>query len=290
MSKIKDRCLYSSQSYTRTVRKKHHSSTALFCRGCLCPMEKEECFVLHKTRRQTHAMCMDCASIYVVDKLDKILKMLLHDRNISIDIPCSPLPEKSEDDKNISYERVLKRNQCQYKIRITQRFYCIPKVEELYVKIITLQDPKSQLCVNGSCCGIFINHLDSNRNEAICPYCKTSFCVKCKISPHHFGMTCQEAKRFEELAEGETDDGRIMLAMKKSGAIKNCPGCNHPTMKPVHESGGSGCNHMHCNWERGCLTHWCWLCRQILNGDDPYSHYNSGNCSGALWTGVETNT
>jgi hypothetical protein len=99
------------------------------------------------------------------------------------------------------------------------------------------------------------------------PFCKCSNRVVCERGHE----TCFKCAREWHDGKCKVDEGEA--AFKIYGllnAVAKCPTCSAPSEKI------EGCNKMTCY---RCQGHWCWVCRQKING---YDHFESlfGGCFG----------
>ena len=105
---------------------------------------------------------------------------------------------------------------------------------------------------------------------AICEDCHFAFCVVCKSSWHGEFAQCFPRRQYELTAEERATE----VYLRKHSTP--CPTCNARCQKTM------GCNHMICF---KCNTHFCYLCSAWLDGDNPYSHFNTQwkPCYQRLW-------
>merc|ERR1712032_677728 len=115
--------------------------------------------------------------------------------------------------------------------------------------------------------------------------CGISWCVTCGV-PWHLGQTCaqyqaemenenilmamqqQENLQFDDYNHMEMAFQNLYAEKDMDGQWKTCPVC-----QSIVEKNG-GCNHITCV----CSIHWCWLCGEIVYGDDLGKHYDIGKC------------
>lgn len=248
-------------------------NTRQVCMICMC--EPEEILILHRTRRQVHAMCASCASQFITNMLQ--VKINTKDYAIPPQITCSGNPYGE------------RRNKCRHVLNITQEKYGrLEGVNELLTRIFLLSDPDAVSCPSTTCGNIFIAPQEtvgwgSIVNEVKCHGCDTTFCRACRTTPHHFGMSCQQWKDYS----ANTKEGKEMDALERAGVLRKCPRCGHGVVKLENDP---GCNKMTCEHEINgvrCNETWCWLC-----GDAgiKYDHfYKGGKCAQKLFLGVNTN-
>ena len=265
---------------------KIHSLTKNNCLICCC--ETKQGLILHKTKRQTHKLCIDCVIGFFSPYLDKITSNIMNNINNLPKIMCPG---------NVNG---LMRNQCNHKLNLFKLLNVSifienslkyedwslqnnNKLEKLYIDFFRIEyiirNPNSYICRNPSCKDII--HPISNYGIILsCQSCDMSWCKYCWKSPYHFGKTCIEA----ELEENNSDNAKLINKKIELGEIKLCPVCKTPTEKIKNDQGEYvGCNKIDCNM---CGTKWCWLCKEI---NIDYHHYNElfgGKCANKLWEGV----
>ena len=220
--------------------------------------------LLHRTRRQTHNLCLPCAVGYLHPILESITRNLRQNirRNVQyVDCPGA-------------YHSIL-RNRCQCKVDVTK--IVLPSVLSLSTDLFrishVLRSPNVFLCPDEKCGNAM--EVDPNFYELNlhCRECKVTWCRQCLVSPYHDRKTCLE----HEVESSSSDNAQYISLMVKKGLIKYCSGCKAPTFRP------GGCNKMSCD---RCKTKWCWLC---LKAGIDYEHFNSNGkekCSGKLWEGT----
>ncbi|KAM0710715.1 hypothetical protein Q7P35_001453 [Cladosporium inversicolor] len=113
---------------------------------------------------------------------------------------------------------------------------------------------------------------DPNDRLAICenPKCRLAFCRTCYKSWHGPLQRCHPRDPTELSAEEKASYDYI------AKNTSPCPYCNAATSKT------QGCNHMRCYQ---CDTHFCYLCGDWLNPENPYQHFNRAGlpCYQRLW-------
>ncbi|VDM94986.1 unnamed protein product [Thelazia callipaeda] len=138
-------------------------------------------------------------------------------------------------------------------------------------------------------------------NLATCSICYFSFCILCKkayhgLDPCHInkgtrGELLNELKsatpaQLNEIAKrfgGKKQMQKMIDSLKSEEWIednsKSCPSCHANIEKK------DGCNKITC---AKCGQSFCWLCRSILNKNDPYVHFNisESNCFNRLFEGM----
>lgn len=249
---------------------KIHTKTGSKCIICDEPIihfdGKKHCVIFHKSRRQTHSTCIDCAIGY----LQPILTMMLNKirLNIKNDISNIKCPG--------SFQGLL-RNKCKCSRRLRQMD--IPECSlslDIFRITYILENNNTCLCPNEKCGNIFEIDAHYPNINLRCNYCNITWCRQCLTMPFHVGKSCIEV----EIENNKSENGQYILDMKKQGILKFCPQCRSPCIK------NDGCNKMQCSQ---CNVVWCWLCTKP---DIDYDHYNTGlvgSCTGKLWEGVDIN-
>jgi len=247
---------------------KIHNKTGLVCMICdessKHPIDN---IIFHKTRRQTHSICMDCG----VEYLRPILKVKCNNirKNIKNNDTCLI--------KCPGSYHSLKRNQCNYiaDLKDLNIKECDISLDILRI-LYTSKSDNLFLCPNEQCGQMIEVDINYIRDDIVCNSCNTSMCKKCFVTPYHNGKSCIEV----EMENNDTENGKYILQMKNEGKLKFCPQCRTACLKH------NGCNKMICSV---CDVKWCWICTK-LNID--YSHYNTTDvslCNGKLWEGVDEN-
>ncbi|XP_048228344.1 uncharacterized protein LOC8259039 [Ricinus communis] len=167
----------------------------------------------------THFYCIDCTVRYVTSKLD--------DNLISISCPGSDCEGMLEPEycRQILPQDVFDRwgiALCESLIDGSQKFYCPFK----------------------DCSGLLIDDTGMEIEKSECPFCKRSFCVKCKV-PWHSELSC---KKFQKLKKKGDDSMLVDLAKRKNW--RRCPKCKYYVEKSV------GCFYMKCR----CGYAFCYRC------------------------------
>lgn len=242
---------------------KIHKQTSGTCSVCDAVLRPELFVILHKTRRQTHALCINCIQGYLTAPLRMMIDNLR--RNIRKDIQFIRCP---------GTYRSAAKNQCCKKIDVTE--LSVPAKCSLSTDIFrinyVLQSLSAYLCPNKDCGNVIDVDVTYRSNRITCMYCQSTWCRQCLISPYHENKTCLEHEIFEQKGE----NAKFIWEMSQQGKVKFCSGCKAPTFR------SGGCNKMYCE---SCGTKWCWLCgaRGI-----EYNHFNAetGACAGKLWEGT----
>ena len=237
-----------------------------------CTSEVDDPIILHKTRRQTHAMCERCFLIHTKTQIDTLLKTMTTNQTTKTE-PTFSCPGRFCSET---------RNVCKHTFSLSswlQKFRpsLIDSTEyNNMLRIFCVFDNPGVcfLCSDYSCTGIA--RIQDTFRTCKCETCSMRWCANCGADPHP-GISCLEAKsKFnKDLSESES----VALKMFENGTMRFCPRCSHGTIKE------GGCNKMQCV---KCSTKWCWLCGEA---DIDYDHYNSareGSCSNRLWENTTT--
>lgn len=243
---------------------KLHKKTGSVCMICDEPFEKGILF--HKTRRQTHILCLCCGIGYLKPLLEKATNNIRNNIRNNVDMIKCPGSING-----------LVRNQCNNTIQMGN--IQVPECDislDLFRLLYTIQSNKTFICPDMKC-GQIVEVDDTYTDHTlVCNDCKTTWCRNCLVSPYHENKSCIEI----EVENKNTDNGKLIWEMKQQGKLKFCPGCKAPCIK------NNGCNKMICG---ACNVKWCWLCKDT---NIDYNHYNSkyvGVCTGKLWQDVNLN-
>lgn len=243
-----------------------HKKT-LICHVCYNE-DPNRLIIIHKTRRQTHSICLSCFDLYVEPQLQKLYERLRNNIRDCITIQCIG-----------NYHSSL-RNCCKKKICVSS--IIIPENSHIYTDIFRIKfllyNPYYSICPSSTCGDI------SETSELLrvkCFSCGITWCKTCSKSPFHYGFTCTE-----NIIQNNTTPTEKLISKKLlNGEAKLCPCCKTVTERVKDKKGNFvACNKMLCSI---CGVKWCWLCNDI---DIDYKHYNSESkksCSGKLWQGVK---
>lgn len=247
---------------------KIHTKSGSMCPICCEQIENVGIF-LHKTRRQTHRLCINCGVEYLKPLVDRVTRNLRNNiRETCNIIRCPGI-----------YHGEL-RNQCNKCIKIQD--ICVPDTLPLYTDIFritfALQNPNVYLCMNPECGELIETHpFDS---YIICTSCNTNWCKFCSRTPYHHEKCCIEL----DFEENNTEDSKMITEKIKNGFIKLCPCCKSPTEKIRDQTNKFvGCNKIFCSI---CSTNWCWLCGKTNIDYDHYNPKNDTPCAQKLWEGT----
>ena len=258
------------------MSKKIHTKTKNICLICCClVVNYEEYIYLHKTRRQTHVLCIDCGVSYltpIINQMIKNLKNGIKDETLFY-VKCPG-----------SYNGLL-RNHCNHVIEIHD--VGIPDHLEIYFSMVYIfyilySKDNIYICLNENCDKLQKIDKNSGNTEFTCESCSYNWCYICNSTPYHKNKTCIEY----ELEQDNTETGVLLREKIKNGIYKHCPVCKTITEKETNENGNYiSCNKIVCS---NCNVKWCWICKEK---EISYSHYNSMNsnssCSNKLWEGTE---
>tara|TARA_B100000902_G_C27203153_1_gene860169 strand:+ start:412 stop:1176 length:765 start_codon:yes stop_codon:yes gene_type:complete len=247
------------------------SSTTNIC--ICCSEEVTKSIILHKTRRQVHQLCYDCAEGY----LSPIIKKMTHNIRRKHHIDKNNLSFKCSG----TYHGEM-RNRCEKNIHINCINFKVNDDFPLYTDILRIQTilnfPNTVICINENCGNVI--ETDPQSKIISCTECNLTWCAYCLTQPYHEGLSCLEY----DLKNENTEDIKYIRTMKENGTLKFCPVCHVATIKEKNNEGTDiGCNKIICT---SCGVKWCWLCRK-QNID--YDHFNQNSkepCSNKLWLGT----
>lgn len=247
-----------------------HAKTGNYCPVC-CEDLQDDGIVLHKTRRQTHKLCVECGTAYLTPLITQAIANLQKNiRHKTEKIRCP----------GTFYGKL--RNQCSTLIDV--RDISVPVNTQLFDDITRIRyvlgHPNVYLCPE---CGEFVvTHPDDPILHTECLKCNYIWCRGCQTSPYHEEMSCAEY----EAVESKTETGKLIWEKKERGDLKFCPQCRTPTEKVRGQDGRFiACNKVICTQ---CKIKWCWLCEEA---NIDYTHFNSTattRCANKLWEGVDT--
>lgn len=223
--------------------------------------------ILHKTKRQTHVLCVDCAEGYLTPIFKNITNLLAISNN----------PEQYLTVKCPGSYRGLKRNKCSHKINIKKLI--VPDNSTIATDLVRILfcDVNAGRYICRHCFDLVDVGVYYFDNDLHCQSCNTSWCKTCNIQPYHTGFSCLE----HEVIMNSTENGKKISELQKKGELKFCPVCKAPTTKEKNKDGKDiGCNKIKCL----CGIYWCFLCKDV---NIDYNHYSSGNCENRLWEGVD---
>ena len=242
---------------------KIHQKTGTACLVC---DEKTDstAICLHKTRRQTHSMCLECVDGYLRPVLEAITRNIR--QNIRRGAQYFDCPG--------AYHGKM-RNRCTHKVDVSKITLPLSSSlsDDLFRISYVLNSPYSYICPETKCGAVIDVDQAFDRIRLHCRECGVSWCRQCLAHPYHENKTCMEF----EVENKSSDNAQYIHEMVGKGLIKFCPQCKVPTFK------SRGCNKMYC--ER-CKCKWCWLC---LRKDIDYGHFNESNkegCPNKLWEGT----
>ena len=241
---------------------KLHKKTGSIC--MICDEKNEINILLHKTRRQTHVLCVDCIVGYLKPIIDKKINKIRTSLVVSSTFKCPGTING------------YTRNMCKHDIDFKN--IVIPECDlslDLFRLLYILKNNNVYVCPDINCGNLVEVDTHYIDNSIICYECKLKWCRMCFVSPYHEGKSCIEV----EMENNNSENGKMICKLNEEGKLKFCPCCRTPCIK------NDGCNKMVCTL---CEKKWCWLCLSI---DVDYDHYNTtriGSCSGKLWEGVDT--
>ena len=229
--------------------KKYRFEGAKEC--CICLENITEGILLHKTQRQTHMLCLNCGEAYILSQLNQNFEQ----KNYVHTICCSGTFSGN------------KKNICKKILNVTEMKIpdSIESVHILIAKITAFTMPGATCCLSGVCFNVIL--VPEGIDIATCDGCNLTWCQKCKVTPYHTKMTCQQHK----IINDNSPEAQQIKDMIVKGEMKLCPTCNHGIIKD------RGCNKVKCTQ---CNSAMCWLCNK---GNIDYPHFSSGPCSQRLY-------
>jgi hypothetical protein len=246
---------------------KLHNTTGSKCMICDEVLIKESYVVFHKTRRQTHSLCIDCTIGYLKPIITQSTNNFRKNIRKGVEFVKCPGSIHSEH-----------RNLCKHKLLLSSLY--IPECEislDFFRLVYAIQTPNVYICPQENCGMIIEVDINYVHNNIVCHGgCKLSWCRNCLITPYHNLKSCIEV----ETENKSTENGKLISELVEKGKLKFCPQCRAPCIKQ------DGCNKMICPV---CALKWCWICKK---DNIDYDHYNTtefGACNGKLWNGVDEN-
>lgn len=243
---------------------------------CICYdiYNKDNKVFLHKTRRQIHAVCVNCFLIYISTTISNdnykvendCVKVLCFGKHMSNSTRNKLCEYYFDVFRSIKFLPSNIKNSCDFKsiLNIISRILILSYQE--VAPCIHAYD-SSNPCLN-------ISYVNEDESKVICQ-CGIDFCHVCKLSPYHTNAKCEDVKDLKKMELSLDSSSYQQLKVEfKNNKIKCCPNC-----KVLIEK-NRGCNKMKCN---KCKKKFCWLC---LIYPVDYSHFNYLNhnrCSGKLW-------
>ena len=227
----------------------------------ICEEKTDNGIILHKTRRQTHSLCLECSKGYLIPELKKNTNNIRQNIRTNMNLIKCPgtiygchrnMCKKYIDIRNIKFKKDSEINTYIFRI------------------LYTLDNKNCYICPNKNCGNIIeVNEFNFDTNT-ICQECNITWCRNCNISPYHKGMTCLEY----DLVQNKSENSKYILKLREKGKLKFCPLCKTPTIK------NEGCNKMVCV---NCKIKWCWLCGEPNIDYDHYNINNNTTCGNKLW-------
>ncbi len=222
---------------------KLHTKTKSNCMIC-DEIVSQNCegILLHKTRRQTHILCLDCGIGYLKPLIEQSTNNIR--KNIRKDVDLIKCPGSTNGHM---------RNMCQHPISL--RNIKIPECDlslDLFRLTYVLETYNSYICPDIKCGQVVQVDLNYNHSKLSCSgKCNVTWCRNCFVSPFHDEKSCIE----DEAEAKNTENGKSIWDLKEKGKLKFCPCCRSACIK------NNGCNKMICP---SCNQKWCWLCLTLI--------------------------
>ena len=197
---------------------KIHKKTGLNCIICDESLTKDNSITFHKTRRQTHSLCIDCGVGYISPILIQAIKNIRKNIRKGVDKIKCPGSIHGE-----------YRNICKCITTFSSLTMPESKISlDIFRLNYVLQTPNVYICPEMNCGQLVEVDHEYNGNNLVCyGGCMTSWCRDCLISPYHNGKSCIEA----ESENNNTENGRLIFELKNQGKLKFCPMCRSPCIK-----------------------------------------------------------
>lgn len=250
-----------------------------------CPKNNNK-VILHKTCRQTHAVCLECFISYILIAI-RNRKYKIEDDSVKV-LCFGKYISNSNRNKPCNYYFDIYRSIILSNLRYIREYNNILATVSRVLKAsysnvtscINEYEPNPCLILSY----IHSDHLDmkyQNRynqktypNKIICK-CGVDFCYKCKVNPYHNDVNCDDMRVLNKMEQFlDTSSYKQLEIEFNNNKIKCCPSCNYLIEK------NNGCNKMVCE---NCKISFCWLC---LVSPIDYPHFNSlgiNKCSNKLW-------
>ena len=261
--------LYSEKNSKNKKKKNNVKLNSTKCEICLEKFDNQYNNNYFKLKLCGHKFCVDCLKMHICESLN------LTSAN-SIPIKCAKCNTIII---NSDIFEIIVPNTQEYNFVINKliTIFMLRNAAELNFN----SDIKYYYCPNkkDNCNYIYSSQIkDIGETTMTCPNCSCRICLLCNNilepnTPHD--PNCQ-TKLYSLLNE---KDKKWLLSNSK-----DCPMC-HTVYEKDH-----GCNHMTCT---RCHppTHFCYLCGNILNDDNPLKHFSNkeSKCYNKLWDDPKKN-
>ena len=261
--------LYSEKNSKNKNKKNNIRINSTKCEICLEKFDNQYNNNYFKLKLCGHKFCVDCLKMHICESLN------LTNAN-SIPIKCAKC---STIITNNDIFEIIVPNTQEYNFIIDKliTIFMLRNAAEMNYN----SDIKYYYCPNrkANCNYIYSSQIkDIGETTMTCPNCSCRICLLCNnildpYVPHD--SNCQ-TKLYSKLDE---KDRKWLLSNSK-----DCPMC-HTIYEKDH-----GCNHMTCN-RCNPPTHFCYLCGNILNDDNPLKHFSNeeSKCYNKLWDDPKKN-
>ena len=261
--------LYSEKNSKDKKKKNNYRLNTTKCEICLEKFDNQYNNNYFKLKLCGHKFCVDCLKMHICESLN------LTSAN-SIPIKCAKcntlitnsdifeiiLPNTQEYDFVINklITIFMLRNNSQMNFNSDIKYYYCPNKKQ-------------------NCNYIYTSQIkDIGETTMICPNCSCRICLLCNniLDPNVPHDTNCQTKLYSKL---DDKDRKWLLSNSK-----DCPMC-HTVYEKDH-----GCNHMTCT-RCNPPTHFCYLCGNILNEEDPFKHFRNkeSKCYNKLWDDPKKN-
>jgi len=239
--------------------------------------------ILHRTKRKTHSLCLDCAISFVMRSFEEFDDCLFKELKIDDFILCYKFKcDKAEKrDKGIicerkieiktlhllfppvpigilyGFEQIMKLSKGSNLHQYDTLPYVIEKFTNRLLKIFE-SNGSIKRCVKKECFGTMTLMDEHNAYRWKCDSCRIEWCSRCNAT-HALDIVCQD---FKCLTVWDDKTREMLEEEVNQGKSKHCPKCDQIIQKNM------GCNHMKCEL---CETHFCWICLWVPEKVDEFT-------------------
>ncbi|KIY43295.1 hypothetical protein FISHEDRAFT_53809 [Fistulina hepatica ATCC 64428] len=195
-----------------------------------------------------HTYCLGCITHYIRSKIDPQEEGIASIEKVVFPIRCPECPQElwPQGIQDDVAERIL-----------TEKGMLLWHTQKLLDSI-----PRFY-CPNPKCSALVQIHDDPDEPQAICPSCRQTLCVECRVRWHK-GYTCEEYQAIPP--DERSPEDQLLLQLAKAKNWRRCPNCKTIVELTI------GCNHITCR----CGTHFCFRCGSLWKRGQGR---NSGHCT-----------
>ncbi|KAI9502448.1 hypothetical protein BX070DRAFT_14158 [Coemansia spiralis] len=246
------------------------------------------CMVCMEAQSGFHCIQLECSHVHCKQCLGGYLGLLIKEGNLTLigcpHLDCRQTPEMQKHITHDEMSQVLTQTQ-------------IDRFDRLSIlRRVDANSTQHAWCPREGC-GRAVERDKTTEKLCVCK-CGYAFCIFCRrvwhginscavenikeVAKHYHkaleeskrdGYPCQQQKHLEMLY-GVSVLTKILRKYEEEkqsleyirGSTQACPSCKQAIAKAF------GCNHMICTM---CGTHFCYLCGDAINPDDPMLHFNS---------------